>query len=490
MLRRDGDRDADALRDETAQAAAWLRRFCAASYGPHGGTKLVDAEPPTALESAASAVRELRFSHPGMRPYAALCEQVQRHAGDGATTALLLASGLVGEALDARGRGARLPGVLEGLDLAQRQCAGVLASLARPTPLPAILATVAPRLGAAAPAVAEGLAALRRGDGQPIRLDDVDVRVEPAPEAAWLEGLVLEPAHNVIRRERPDGRILLVRDGDQLATRSGASYRFGDPTAWQAALDGESSAQQRVLDHVETLGVDAVVCLGALRDTTAQRLAGRGVLVVPDAARSLVRRLEAATGGRLVAGLLEATAGDLGRAALRPRPLRRTGWLAAGPGPAATLVVPALTESARAGAEDDAERLLRAAGLLLADPRSLPGGGRWQREAALSVRRAADAAPGHAALGMRAAADALDGLADVLVQNAGRDPLDGAVLDEVEDPAPCVRLAVDAAFQTARLLLRVDGRHSREPSRPDRLRGGTGPVGSPKGMPGDIPPLM
>jgi hypothetical protein len=60
----------------------------------------------------------------------------------------------------------------------------------------------------------------------------------------------------------------------------------------------------------------------------------------------------------------------------------------------------------------------------------------------------------------------------------------------VMDPAACVRLAVDGAFETAIALLRLDAAYSKRPSSAVGLRGGTGPAGSPKGMPGDIPPLM
>jgi hypothetical protein len=58
------------------------------------------------------------------------------------------------------------------------------------------------------------------------------------------------------------------------------------------------------------------------------------------------------------------------------------------------------------------------------------------------------------------------------------------------DPAPCVRLAVAAAFETAVAVLRLDGMHAKRPSSPGGLRGGLGPAGSRKGMPGDVPPLM
>ena len=79
------------------------------------------------------------------------------------------------------------------------------------------------------------------------------------------------------------------------------------------------------------------------------------------------------------------------------------------------------------------------------------------------------------------------------MRNAGKDPLAGGVLPgaaSVQDPAACVRLAVDGAFETAGALLRLDAAYAKRPSSAVGLRGGSGRAGSPKGLPGDIPPLM
>ncbi|HLF15957.1 MAG TPA: TCP-1/cpn60 chaperonin family protein, partial [Candidatus Thermoplasmatota archaeon] len=139
---------------------------------------------------------------------------------------------------------------------------------------------------------------------------------------------------------------------------------------------------------------------------------------------------------------------------------------------------------------DDAERLLRAAGCHLGDPRCVPGGGRWQREAAAALRRSADAAPGKAPEAVRAAAEAFDALADALARNAGFDPWRTPLLSdagEVQDSWPCVRLALGAAFEAAGQVLRVDGVESKQPSSPARLRGPGPPT---RVTAGDVPPLM
>ncbi len=123
--------------------------------------------------------------------------------------------------------------------------------------------------------------------------------------------------------------------------------------------------------------------------------------------------------------------------------------------------------------------------------RDLPRAGRDDyRDVAAALRRKADAAPGRAPFGVRAAADAFDGLADLLVRNAGRDPWRERFLPDAErvwDSYPCVRLAVSSAFEAAAQALRVDAVHAKPPSRPETLRGSGRPT---LVRAGDVPPLM
>jgi hypothetical protein len=218
------------------------------------------------------------------------------------------------------------------------------------------------------------------------------------------------------------------------------------------------------------------------------------VLVWTDAPASALRRLARCAGARPLPRLSHATPADVGIAHLARRPRRQGGWIVTGSGPAATLAMPGGNASAAAAAIEQGERMLRAAGLWLRQPGALPGAGRWQRRVAAALRSAADAAPGKTPLAIRAVAADFDALADDLVRNGGGDPLSQGLPPDAEgvtDAAEGMRLAVAAAFETARQVLRVDARLAKRASTQSTLRGGSGGrVGSPKGLPGDIPPLM
>jgi hypothetical protein len=478
-----GSRDlpGDAVRAESLHAARWIEAFLAPTYGPHGSAKLVDGPDPQWLTSGASALREIPGSHPALDPYRSLARAVQEHQGDGATTAVLLAARLVRRALDAPGL--RPAAALSGYMLAARQSLAALGASARSASPEAVL-----RSAARTPEAAERIIAGIPRDGA-FELDMVDVRAEDVAGPTWLDGLVINPEAGP-GPALVEGGVLLLESAWKPGLRSeGSAYRFRSPKEYAEGHAREATRAREGVQRIRDLGVRIVLSTSSIEDTVKDALSSHAILVQTDTPASSLWRAARATGARPTPQPTSAQASDVGRG----RAVRRDegeGWLLAGPGPAFTLAMPAHNATAHAAAKDEGERLLRAAGRILEDPRAVPGGGAWQRAVADSLSKAAAAAPGKAPLALRCAADAFHDLATDLVRNAGRDPLVGPVSGpEVADPFPIVRHAVAAAFETARQLLRLDGRYDKRPSSTVGLRG----RGSPKslrGMAGDVPPLM
>lgn len=481
--------DGPGLREQQLGAARWLEGFLAPGLGPHGGAKLVVAGSDGAatwVRSPALALRETR-SGPLLAPYADLASRIHQAVGDGATTGVLLAARLVATAL--RDESPTPPAWLDGYRLAWRQAKAWLAAHAtRVEPAQALSRVAEPGW---ADVVLAGLGRLTERD-EPLDLDRIDVRAEPEGPA-WLDGLVLE-AKDPPRREGQMGVVLLAGGWTAKPRADGVQATVRTTAALGGLGGAEDKLRRQAARQVAGLGVGLLACSKSVDEGLHGLLLDAGVVVWTDASAGALRRLEACTRAAPVARLADASPADVGKASLVRRP-RRGGWLVQGEGPSATFAVPAHSKPAAEAAVESGERLLRAAGAVLADPKALalPGGGRWQRGLAASLRKAADLAPGKAPIAMRGAADAIDALADDLLRNAGRDALAGGTLPDAEgviDPARCVRLAVDGAFETAIAILRLDAAYAKRPSSAAGLRGGTGRSGSPKGMPGDIPPLM
>lgn len=476
---------ADDLRREARDAAGWLWDFCAPGYGPRGAWKLVAGEALLLASSPASALREADPAHPALAPYLRLAEGVQAARGDGATTALLLAAAVVRRALDA---GGPVQPLLEGVRAARRQAAATLSAHAREAPAGDLLRGVVPERPDWPEVVLDGLRRLSQ-HGR-VDLDALDVRPEPGETLRWDDGLVVEPqAGDPGPGRRPAVRVALVH-GVRKTTATDAGLRVRAPSRL------EDARWRLVADRVAALGVGFLLSSTALPDDLRGALLDRGVLVQENVTRSLAWRVAVATGASPVPSpeMLDAAALGVADLERRPgRPRRRPAWWLRGPGVSATLCVPAGPGAVQEARVDDVERLLRAAGTVLEDPRGVPGGGRWQQAVESSLRSMAPHLPGRAQLGAGAVADALRDLRRALVRNAGLDPLDVALPPAPEgllDGHRVVRDAVDGALATAEAVLRLDGRFRKRGSAAVDLRGGTGPMGSPKGMPGDVPPHM
>ncbi|HUR61829.1 MAG TPA: TCP-1/cpn60 chaperonin family protein [Candidatus Thermoplasmatota archaeon] len=475
--------------DSPLLAARWLEECLSGSLGPNGGTTLVQqGDGSVRCVRGAAALREAGTLHHDVQPYLQLAHTLHEQAGDGSTTAVLLAARLVRQALEAVQAGLPAAASLDGYALAQRQALASVRAL-RTQDGGRSLATVAPHV-AWTPLVLDGLRGLTRQGV--LDLDAIDVRAE-GDAATWLDGLVATPQWAPTCPPAGKGIALVAEEWKprplhDVTLRIQRADGLGGPGAAEDRLRETAAA------HVTALGVGLLVCARGLDEGLCARLASAGTLVWTDAPRHALRRLERCTGARLAPRVHRLATSDVGVASsLARRPARQGGWLVRGAGPSATLAVPAATRAAQDSARDDAERLLRAAGLWLREPGAVPGGGRWQRAVAQALRSAADAAPGKAALAVRAAAAAVASLADDLVRNAGGDPLAGGTAPGAQDAwdgAATVHLTVGSAFATARAILRVDARHAKRPSSQVGLRGGAGKVGSPRGLPGDIPPLM
>ena len=435
--------DAEQWRDAQRQAAEWIRDFMAPGFGPFGGTKLVAGE---AVEvcRAAEALVEADPEAPTVAPYVALARRTRSHCGDGAATAVLLTARLVLAGLD------HPAWSLAGYGKARRQALSVLDATVKSDAAGDSLGTVAPDVAWASWLLAT-LQSERVHD-----LDAIQVQEESVREPQWRKAIAW--GGDTPREGRL--RVLVLASG----------LRKIDATLKLSVPGVPATRVKLIREKLRRGRVEAIVCQGAIGFD-------RDELSIP-AWENAPQYAVDALGVEIQPHLDLWEEQKLGTLSFSQH---KTGWrIGAEPG---TLVVPLRNRHA-------AERLLRAYGAWLDDSRKVPGDGAWQRQIASALRRGADAMPAHDGLAWSAAADAFFELANDLVRNSGNDPFDPPPAAQVWDLAPIARHAVAAAFDTAAQILRIDGYHAKALSTQEGLRGGTGPIGSRSGLPGDIPPLM
>ena len=282
--------DAATLRDQQLATAQWLDGFLAPGYGPHGAAKLVvagaDGEG-TWVRSPALALRETG-SGPLLAPYVDLATRVHQATGDGATTAVLLASRLVATAL--RDGAPKVPTWLEGYRLARRQTKAWLSANTTRAPAAEALMHVADTGWAAA--VVPGLERLRE-NGKPLDLDAIAVRAEPEGPL-WLDGVVLE-AKDPPRYEGVCGVLLLSTSWSVKPRVEGAQARVRSTTALSGFSGAEDVLRRRAADHLKAFGIRLLVCAKSIDDDLRGLLLDAGIVVWTDASKGAMRRLATAT---------------------------------------------------------------------------------------------------------------------------------------------------------------------------------------------------
>lgn len=479
------DDGSEAFREARRLAAEEIWDLAAPSFGPGGRGKLVQQGDASFrfVRSGAQALRETPQASPVWQPYVDLATALQVHVGDQATAGVLLASRLVTEAFALQDRGVRIPVVLAGYEKACRQAKAILTSLQTPDPTGQAMRGVAPGRHAWADVILEGL----RGAGV-ADLDRIVVRHEEGDAPAWTSGIRVDPQFVPAAPASDAGVLVLFDDWKPFLYRENLQYTIREGSSVPAFVAEEDRLRQLAVDHIVSLRVGLVVCVNELDPMVAGMLAMRGVATWNDAPKDVARAVETATGARRVARPHDATQGDLGRGRLRRR---RDAWFLEAEGFAWTLGYPGATDSACEENKDVVEKLLRAAALHLRDPTAVPGSGRSWRMAAQGLARAAHAATGKEMLAVAAAGKAMERVAEELVRQAGKDPTrvrDLPDADGCTDLALAVRLAWDAAFDTARTILRMDNMYSKRVSAPSYIRGTTGrPT---KVEAGDVPPDM
>ncbi len=471
------------VENQAVAAAVWQQ--LAGGYGPHGAAKLLDlGDDVGVVKSPASALVEQAMES-SFHPYQELVRAVRTHVGDGATTATLLASGLVDRGLRETLNGLPRGALLDGVRLAKRQSLATLRAAAQSADVAEALANATSLDRTTVTMVVRG--AMDLMSDRHLNLDQIDVRAESFDEPVWAEGIIATPQHGPLERHAPNIGVAIMDGGWTLSPKGQASYRIHSPDAFRSMADAEQAQRKAALNKLIEWNVRFAICGGSVDDDLCAMAARAGVWVWTDAPRDARRRIAVSTGANIVVDLPRLSGADVGRGDLGTFRGER---VLSGPGPTATLTLPAHSAIAQQATIDEGERLLRALGAALEEPKILAGGGRWQRDVAAQLRSSAHHAPGKSSIAVRLVADVFDAMADAMLDNAGLDPLSRPPLPDVGDLAASMQLAVTSGFDLAESLLRIDARHDKKPSTPEALRGGGRRIGSPKGMPGDIPPLM
>ncbi len=420
------------------------------TLGPKGMDKmLIDSLGDiTITNDGATILDEMDVQHPIAKLLVEISKSQEEEAGDGTTTAVVLAGSLLDEAEKLLEKNIHPTVVVSGfkkaLDVAiehlrkvavpvNRTDADMLKKIAMTAMGGKISETVKDYFAdLAVKAILQ--VAEQRGDRWVADLDNVQLVKKHGGsllDTQLVYGIVVdkEVVHPAMPKRVVNAKIALLDAPLEVEKPEiDAEIRINDPTQMRAFLEEEETILKGYVDKLKAAGVNVLFTTKGIDDIAQYYLAKAGILAVRRVKRSDIEKLVRATGARLVTSIEDLTEADLGFAGLVEE--RRVGdekmvFVEQCKNPKAVSIL------IRGGFErlvDEAERNLDDALSVVADvveePFILPAGGAPEIEAARAVRSFATKVGGREQYAIEAFANALEAIPKALAENAGLDAVD------------------------------------------------------------------
>ena len=426
------------------------------ALGPKGMDKmLVDSFGDVTITSDGRTILdEMDIQHPAAKMLVEVAKAQDNEAGDGTTSAVIIAGELLSKAEELVEKGVHPTVVIEGYKKAAEKSLETLDKLAMSIDLKtgkeylkkAAITAMASKLVAdhkeyLADLVVKAMMAVAEKQGDVYKVDVDDVRIEKKPgesigDTTLINGIVLdkEVVQSGMPKRVENAKIALLDTSLEIEkTEFDAKISIEKPEEIEAFLNQEELMLKAMVDKIVGAGANAVICQKGIDDMVQHFLSRKGILAVRRAKKSDIEMLAKATGGKIVTKLDDIKASDLGYAALIEE--RKIGddkmtFVEGCKHPkAVTLLIRGGTQRMIAEAERSIHDALCVIKDVLQEPRMVAGGGAPELEMANVLKSYADTLPGREQLAVRVYAEALETIPVTLAENAGLDPID--VLSEL-----------------------------------------------------------
>lgn len=431
-------------------AAKIVAETVKSALGPKGMDKmLVDSMGDATITSDGRTILdEMDIQHPAAKMMVEVAKTQDNEAGDGTTTAVILAGELLNKAEELIEKNVHPTIIIDGYQKASEKALEVLEKIAIPTESnteeylkKAAMTSMASKLVAehrqhlADLAVKAILEVAEKEDGK-YKADVDDVKVEKKPgesltETKLIQGIVLdkEVTHSGMPKRVEKAKIALLDTALEIEkTEFDAKINIESPEQMEAFLKQEEQMLKGMVEKIATVGANVVLCEKGIDDMAQHFLARKGILVVRRIKKSDMEKLAKATGGKIITNMDDMSPADLGYASLVEE--RKIGddkmtFVEGCKHPRAVTIL------IRGGTErivDEAERSVHDALCVVRDiveePKILAGGGAPEMEVSRMLRKYAETLPGREQLAVRGFAEALEAVPITLTENAGLDPID------------------------------------------------------------------
>ncbi|AGB35978.1 thermosome subunit alpha [Natronococcus occultus] len=505
-----GEREDVPSRAENLEAGKRLAEIVRTTLGPNGLDKMLITDDGTVAitNDGASILERMTLSHPAATLVLEVAQGQDTTVGDGTTTAVVLAGGLLDEAESLLERGVSPAKITEGYHLAVSRAVETLSELTVSVDLEnderlrdIASTTVTGKWDESGTAfvadrAVKAVRAIER-DGR-VGFERLTRKTIPGGsfyDSAVIDGLVIDMGTSSTDVVSPEGAlpnryrdatVALIDEALSIDTPQGVGrVDLESYEEYERLREYERDVYEEYVDTVVGVGADVVFCQQAIDDPVRYRLAEEGVLAVERTQRDELHRLARATGGKPVpvGSLTRATTGTA--ASVERRSL----------GPTDVTVVSGLEELGQVSAvfrggtqhvADETKRVLDtcfyALKLAVEDEAVVPGAGAIEVALARELRSFAAGRDGTEQLAVEAFADVLETVPRTLAETSGIRPTDallelrtahhdgnhtagldletGSVVDAADqgvlEPLYVKRQALACAGEAASMIVRID----------------------------------
>ncbi|MFQ6128042.1 MAG: thermosome subunit beta [Thermoplasmata archaeon] len=531
-------------RGRTAQsnsiaAAKAVAEAVRSTLGPRGMDKmLVDSMGDVVITNdGATILKEIDIEHPAAKMVVEVAKTQDDEAGDGTTSAVVLAGELLKKSEDLIEQNVHPTIVVNGFRMAAERAMKVLDTMsisvkrndrkklrdiAATSMCGRSMGTVRDRLAEMAVDAVTRIAEERDGN---FIADTNNIKVEKKHGASVLEselidGMIIdkERVHPRMPKWVKNAKIALVNSALEIKkTEVDAKIQITDPSQMQKFLREEEKTLKQMVEKLRKSGANVVFCQKGIDDLVQHYLAKEGIYALRRIKKSDMEKLGKATGGKIITNLEDLGRKELGKAGLVEEKKIGDDEMTFVTGCKESKAVSILIRGGTEHVVDEVERALhdalRVSGVAIEDGKAIPGGGATEIEVSLRLRDYASTVGGREQLAIEAFADALEIIPWTLGENAGLDAIDllielksrhegkkanknagvdifsGKVKDmirmNVMEPIRVKTQAVKSATDVAAMILRIDDIiASKKMEAP--------PAGAPPGgmPPGGMPPGM
>ncbi len=445
--KRDRGKDAQRLNIIVARAVA---NAVKSTLGPRGMDKMLVDEfgEVTVSNDGATILKEMAIEHPVGKMLVDLAKTQDEEVGDGTTTAVVFAGGLVSKAESLLDENIHPSIIIKGYKMAAEKAVDYFKEISEEISIndkEMLLDIAKTSMTGKASEYSSGLAHIvvdaitKVSDVSKEDLDKDQIKIEQKiganiSESKLIDGIVLdkEIVHSEMPKNIEDAKILLLSSAIEIKEpETEAKIQITSPEQLQAFLDQEETTLKEMVSKIVETGANVLICQKGIDDLAQHYLAKKGICAVRRVKQSDLEIIAKATNAKIVSRLKDVTSKDLGFSK-KVYDNKIAGdhmfFIEGCPNPRTVTIILRGT-SDQILAETD-RTLTDAIGAVLSSLRSgryVAAGGASEIEVSLKLKDFAKTIGGREQLAIEAFADVLDVIPKTLSESAGLDAIDTIV---------------------------------------------------------------